>query len=334
MRRPRASWADLRRAGEKLRSWSGTAPEDPWAPVPEGLVRFAPPMHPWFGSALGDRSNDALLAQAVRRRARQLGLQDPVVVITVPIAAGVAGHLGGRTTIYYRVDDFALWPGYRPKMIRARERLLLRRASGLIVTAEGLRVPSFGGPQMLLEHGVDLAHFGSRSAPPKALTKVRDGRPLLLFAGRIDQRLDPELLRDLPGQVVLIGRQTHAKLPPDVTVLPPVPYSELPSWLAAADVLLLPYARGQLSDTIQPLKLREYLATGRPIVASRLPEVTRICGDLVQLGDDPEQFAAACARALRAPTESAGLRQRLVAGDSWAGRAAELLAFATESAES
>jgi len=329
MRRPRAALADLRRMVEKVRSWAGAAPEAPWAPVPEGLVRFAPPMHPWFGSALGDRSNDALLARAVRRRARQLGLQDPVVVITVPIAAGVAGRLGERTTIYYRVDDFALWPGYQAEMIREREALLLRRASGLLVTAERLRVPDFAGPQMLLEHGVDMDHFAARSPPPEALTEVRDGRPLLLFAGRIDERLDPELLRNLPGQVVLIGRRTDVELPADVTVLPPVPYAELPSWLGAADVLLLPFARGRLSDTIQPLKLREYLATGRPIAASGLPEVTRICGDVVQFGDDAEEFAAACRRALQEPTKSAGLRRRLVTDGSWGDRAAELLAFAT-----
>jgi len=329
MRRPRAALADLRRTVEKVRSWTGSAPEAPWAPVPERLVRFAPPMHPWFGSALGDRINDGLLARAVRRRSRELGLQEAVVVITVPIAAGVAGRLNGRTTIYYRVDDFALWPGYKPKMIREREALLLRRSSGLVVTAERLRIPSFEGPQMLLEHGVDMDHFAARCPPPEALTAVRDGRPLLLFAGRIDQRLDPELLRDLPGQVVLVGKQAGATLPSDVTVLPPVPYAELPSWLGAADVLLLPFARGRLSDTIQPLKLREYLATGRPIAVSGLPEVTRICGDVVQSGADPQEFAAACRRALQEPAKSALSRQGLVAEDSWAARAGELLTFAT-----
>jgi glycosyltransferase involved in cell wall biosynthesis len=216
-------------------------------------------------------------------------------------------------------------------MIRAREELLLRRASGLIVSAYGLRVPSFGRPQILLDHGVDLAHFGSSSPPvPAALTAVRDGRPLLLFAGRIDERIDPRLLRNLPGQVILLGLQTGVRLPTGITVLPPVSYDNLPAWLAAADVLLLPYARGRLTDTIQPLKLKEYLATGRPIAATDLPEVRRITAGLAELGDDPESFATACAKALSEDPTRVEERKSLVAQDDWAQCARRLVEFVGE----
>jgi glycosyltransferase involved in cell wall biosynthesis len=250
-----------------------------------------------------------------------------VVVITVPVAAGVLGKLGERASLYYRVDDFALWPGYSSAMIRRREELLLRRVSGLLVTAQGLRVPSFGKPQALLDHGVDLTHFGAAPPPPPELTAVRDGRPLLLFAGRIDERIDPTLLRNLPGQVVLIGRQTGVRLPPDVTVLPTVTYAQLPAWLSAADVLLLPYTRNRLTDTIQPLKLREYLATGRPIATTDLPEVGRLTAGLAEIGDGPEGFAAACTRALAEDEGRPEQRRRLVAEDGWSCRATELLQF-------
>jgi len=292
-------------------------------------------MHPWFGSTLGNRSNDALLIRAVRAKQEQLGMRNPVVVITVPIAAGVVGKLGERSALYYRVDDFALWPGYRAAMIRSREELLLRRVSGLAVSAEGLRVPSFGRPQILLDHGVDLVHFTANASTtpsplPPALAAIRDGRPLLLFAGRIDERIDPRLLRDLPGQVVLLGRQTGLRLPTNISVLPPVSYEELPAWLAAADVLLLPYARGRLTDTIQPLKLREYLATGRAIAATDLPEVRRVCAGLAELGDGPEGFAAACMRALDEDPAKTEQRRALVTEDSWASRAQRLLDFVGE----
>jgi glycosyltransferase involved in cell wall biosynthesis len=284
-------------------------------------------MHPWFGSLLGNRSNDALLVRSVRAKQAELGLRCPVVVITVPVAAGVLGKLGERASLYYRVDDFALWPGYSSAMIRRREELLLRRVSGLLVTAQGLRVPSFGKPQALLDHGVDLTHFGAAPPPPPELTAVRDGRPLLLFAGRIDERIDPTLLRNLPGQVVLIGRQTGVRLPPDVTVLPTVTYAQLPAWLSAADVLLLPYTRNRLTDTIQPLKLREYLATGRPIATTDLPEVGRLTAGLAEIGDGPEGFAAACTRALAEDEGRPEQRRRLVAEDGWSCRATELLQF-------
>jgi glycosyltransferase involved in cell wall biosynthesis len=106
-----------------------------------------------------------------------------------------------------------------------------------------------------------------------------------------------------------------------------VPYAELPAWLSAADVLLLPYTRDRLTDTIQPLKLREYLATGRPIATTDLPEVRRLTAGLAEIGDGPKGFAAACTRALEEDVGRSEQRRRLVADDAWSYRATELLQF-------
>ncbi len=313
MRAPRPTAADVRRTVEKVASWAGREPDEPWAVVPERVIRFAPPVPPRPGR---------VLAAAVRRRVDTLGWStEPVVLVTVPTAAGAVGRLGEAASVYYRVDDFSRWPGYAHKAIERGERRLAERVDGVLYTASALAPGGFAGAIRRLDHGVDVAHFSrARERPPEL---DRDG-PVLLFAGRIDERIDATLLRGLPGTVVLVGRAA-GPVPSGVVHLPEVPYRDLPAWLAAADVLLLPYRRGGWTDTIQPLKLREYVASGTPVAATALPEVVR--ADLgVHVASGPADFAAAVQSALD-DGRSARERRSAVAAHTWVARASELLAF-------
>jgi glycosyltransferase involved in cell wall biosynthesis len=253
-----------------------------------------------------------------------MGMKAPILVITVPIAAGVIGQLGESQSIYYRVDDFTLWPGYAARAIRQLERgRLLPRASALMFSADALDVADFSGPRLRLDHGVELSHFSARGERPPGVPSTA----FALFAGRVDERLDRRLLEASPIPVVVLGDDRGLPLPAAVSKHPPVPYSQLPDWLHAAAVLLLPYGRSALTDTIQPLKLREYLATGRPIASTRMPEVERICGDLVEYGDSPDAFGDAIGRALREGRKGPKRRRAVVEGDDWAGRAALFCSF-------
>ncbi|MCP4868919.1 MAG: glycosyltransferase family 1 protein [Proteobacteria bacterium] len=309
MRRPRPTRADVRRTMEKLRSWGGAALVSPWALPPERMTRYAAPLPPRPAAAL---------ASLVRRRIDEVGFKDPHLVISVPIASGVVGRLGEASAIYYRVDDFVQWPGYSHAAIAEREELLLKRASGLVVSGPQLDVPSFEGERLVLPHGVDADHFGNPGPRPEALP---EGEPILLFAGRIDGRIDATLLADLPGRVVLLGRAV-GPLPDGVLHLPAVGYDDLSAWLAAADVVLLPYARGRWTDSLSPLKLPELLASGTPVASTRLPDVERVAGDAVFFGDGPEGFRDAVRRAQEGPgREPPPL-------PSWAEQAARLTAFA------
>ena len=113
--------------------------------------------------------------------------------------------------------------------------------------------------------------------------------------------------------------------------LPEVSYNLLPAWLQAADVLLLPYRRNRQTDSIQPLKTREYLATGRPVVASALPELRRLGLPGLRLTEDSRAFRKACAElgeAVTRPTPPPS-RSFLDALTSWDTQAASLLSFVT-----
>lgn len=341
LRAPRLTAYDLKRVGEKLRGWvaPGAAPATPpWCETPEGLTRYAPPMHPFYGSRAGAAVNDALLRRLVRRRAEALGLRSPLLVTTVPNVCGLVGHLGERATVYYCVDDFGTWPGYAANAIRAMEARLVASADALVVTAAALGVARArpGLPVLSLPHGVDVAMFaaGAGAPPPPALAALP--RPLLLSLGLYDDRLDAALLAAVldahpTWHLALVGNRTAPPnaldTHPRAHVLPGVPYAQVPACLAAADCLLIPYVRNAQTDTINPLKLREFLASGRPVAATALPEIVQACGDLVPTGDGPAAFGAAIERALALPPAQAVDRRKRVEPDGWDARAATFFAF-------
>jgi len=274
--------ADLRRSASKLRGFlprvePATAAR-PWLPQPDSVVRIVPPIIPAYGLPAVRRLNDLALKSRVLEAMSQLGFEDPVVVTTIPTVAGVVGELGERCSIYWRVDDFSLWPGYDRDAIVEREGVLLQRVDALLASG---KVLLSDGPDVrrVLPHGVDVAHFSA----PAASNPLQLDRPVLLVAGRLDERIDVELLvglatRKPEAQVVLLGDalavpDTLRELP-NVSCHPYVRYDELPAWLRAADVLLLPYRSSPWTDSLAPLKVREYLATGRPVVSTPLRGIT------------------------------------------------------------
>ena len=154
--------------------------------------------------------------------------------------------------------------------------------------------------------------------------------PFVLFWGVIDRRMDLAYVRHLcehltRGTVVLVGPQEDPdpvlKTFPRLAVRPPVPFARLPNLAAAAAVLVMPYADLPATRAMQPLKLKEYLATGRPAVVRRLPSTIE-WADAADVCDTPEAFTAAvkvrCESGL--PAEQATARERLSA-EGWAAKA-------------
>jgi glycosyltransferase involved in cell wall biosynthesis len=105
-------------------------------------------------------------------------------------------------------------------------------------------------------------------------------------------------------------------------MLPAVPYEDLPAVGAAAAVLIAPYRDNPLTQAMQPLKFLEYLATGKPVVARRLPAL-QTWADAADLADTPEQFARLVLERLRTgvpPSQQAARRRRLGA-ETWEAKA-------------
>jgi glycosyltransferase involved in cell wall biosynthesis len=340
MRRPRLDRATYSRGLEKLRHWlkpaGGQGQDDGRPPIHPSLHILNPRMWPSFGSALERRFNRDLLTRQLIPYIAAMP-EPPIVVTNVPIVADLIGVLPVRRWVYYCVDDFAEWPGLDHKTILAMEERLIEGADALVGVSTTLqaKIERWGRSVHLLTHGVDLEHWGQGDAPAprsSASSLARLDHLLIMFWGVVDRRMDvafiERLSKDLTtGTIVLIGPESD----PDprlgrlerVVLHPPVPFEQLPEIARAAHVLIMPYDDLPVTRAIQPLKLKEYLATGKPVVVRNLPS-TEAWADALDLADSPGAFSEAVRKRLESglPESQRRARARL-ADESWAAKAGQ-----------
>jgi len=343
MRRPRLDWATCRRAWEKLRVWLGwfgdlsTGSNCPSPRLGKASPRptvLSPWMWPWFSRAWHRRLNRALLLRTlvpVVRRAT-----GPVVAVTtLPLVADLMGALPVARWVYYCVDDFSRWPGLDHQAIETLEQEVIQRADLLIAASRALqdRLGRFGRSARLLTHGVELEHWRPKTwADPETVLPGfgRLERPWIVFWGLVDRRMDVDWLARLAadlhqGAILLVGPTDD----PDTRLLElarvhlvgPVDYHRLPQLAQLADVLIMPYADLPVTQAMQPLKLLEYLATGKPVVVRRLPS-TQAWADALDEAETAEEFSALVRRrwAEGLPPQQHQARRRLES-ETWDAKA-------------
>lgn len=219
--------------------------------------------------------------------------------------------------------------------VLAGERTLVESADLLIVTSQWLFEELEGKSSniAMIRNATEYSHFCER---PDEVFVDPDGRRIIGYYGAIAEWFDPELIRrvaeDHPDQLVLlVGRDTagvQEKLQglSNVRFTGEVPYRELPYWLHAFDVCLLPFQVIPLTLATNPVKVYEYLSAGKPTVSVDLPEMSQFEG-LAHLATEPGAFSAAVTQALQpaamAP-EAVDARQAFARQQTWAHRAADL----------
>jgi glycosyltransferase involved in cell wall biosynthesis len=340
MRRPTASTADLRRLANKLRR--GLAGVRSAAP---NLTVVSPLVIPLPDVPLAARFNAAVLAATLRRLCRRHGLVRPILWTFMPNVGSLIGRLGEEMTIYHCVDEYSAFEGVPREALVRMEQDLVRRADLVLTSAQSLceeRRPA--NPHThFVSHGVDVDHFARALDPATEVPEDVRGlpRPVIGFFGRIDTWVDVELVRDLalrqPAWSFVLAGKSVIDLAavtslPNVHALGQKPYSALPGYCRGFDVGIIPFRVNHLTTRANPLKLREYLAAGLPVVSSRLPEVARYEG-LVHMADGVEGFRAAIETALgeRSPALAAR-RVEAMRPETWEGRVAEMSALIEERA--
>src|SRR5262249_16807268 len=143
--------------------------------------------------------------------------------------------------------------------------------------------------------------------------------PVIGFFGLIEAWIDLELVEYLAQRrpswtFAMIGRvavqQPGIKACPNVVFLGPRPYGLLPSYGRAFDAAIIPYHLTQQVLHANPLKLREYLAMGKPIVAVRTPEIAQF-EDVVRIADTREEFLEHLDSVLANPDSPAEIERRM-----------------------
>jgi glycosyltransferase involved in cell wall biosynthesis len=290
---------------------------------------FSPAVLP---GARGAMLTNWALSPQIRMAARRAGIKRPLLWVHCPAGAAMMTKIPNAAIVMQRTDRFEAFPEGDPALLTKQIKSIKAVADLTVYAAPHLMQEESGQVkrQVLVTHGVDLERFvsaGLGGAPePDDLRGVR--RPRVGFIGGIDAHtFDPDLFLGtaarLPhAEFVMIG---GSSLPKDWCTLPNVrflgrkPYDEIADYMAAMDVLIMPWNGSDWIKACNPVKLKEYLAVGRPVVTRDFAALDGF-RDLVRTAGDSESFAREIRLALNEPYNADEARRR-VATETWDAKA-------------
>lgn len=273
-----------------------------------------------------------LLLLQIKPVIKNAQLASPLLWTSLPTAVDFSSYLGESGLVYYCGDDFSGLAGVDHHTVALREQELSKKADLILVASTTLQQNFPVERTQLLTHGVDYQLFSQPALRAKDLP--RDGRPIAGFYGSISEWLDLELLasciKRLPyWHFVFIGKAVVdvsliSKLD-NVIMLGERPHHLLPSYSQHWTVSLLPFSDNEQIRACNPLKLKEYLAAGRPIVSTYFPAVDAYRG-VVQIANNSNAMVEALLNSQYVqylPAFTGALRG-LVEHKSWQSRAKQL----------
>lgn len=325
LRAVRATSGDAYRMWRKLREWLRGA-----RPVSENLFVCTPLVIPFRRFPGVEALNRRLLRFNIRWAMWRLGIHKPQLWVFLPNQVGVVGHLGEQISIYYCVDEFSLFTGVDTERLRVQERELLSKVDLVFATAIGLVEDKKHSRSDVnyAPHGVDYDHF---------VTALDEHLPLpgdiahlpgkrIGFVGLIEDWIDLDIIeyaaRSHPNwQFVAIGKiatdVSRLQKLGNVHLLGPREYRTLPAYEKGMHCMIVPFRITEMTRHVNPLKMREYLAAGRPVVSTDLPEV-RPYRELVSIVHDADAFVAAIERELADDSPTlARARSDAMRSESW-----------------
>lgn len=297
------------------------------------LVELVCPMpQPNVYTSVPNTKQQRNIVNALNEIRRQYNVAGLVSLVDHPFWTPMATALQGNIIIYDCMDHHAGFTD-NSKHIHDMETQLLRQADLVLASSAPLRelIRKAGRDSVLIRNAAEVEFFSKR---PKRLAIKRD-RPIIGYYGAIAEWFDIALLtqmaKDNPQWAFeLVGSTrgcniTQASRLPNITFHDEVPYAVLPEFLYAFDVCLIPFKRVPLTECTNPVKIYEYLAAGKPVVATPLPELQAI-GDLIHLASTPAEFAEKISTALADAQnkDSAKRRRDWAQQHSWDHRGADL----------
>ena len=330
---PMKSGEVLPRIKRKLKSYAKLA-----RTTEEGITVVSPAVIPFFGSRAAAAANRQLLTAQISSLAKRRDMRRPILWIAIPTAVEVVGRLDEQLVIYHVSDKYdanTMDHATDPAFIRKLHERAIDAADLVFYSSRKLFAEVTQGREKshLLEQAVDFDHWSRVSCGQVEVAAAIDRipHPRIGYFGAIeswlvDQELIKQASRERPlWNWIFIGNKSRGleiEALPNVHFLPPVSYQELPHYAAGFDVCVLPWnTEVPFTSYGSAIKVREYLASGKPVVISPLPEYESM-SDVLRIGRTREQFLELVEDALNEKDDArVKARQDAVRDGTWDARA-------------
>ena len=278
--------------------------------------------------------NQTLLQLQLKYLQHRLAIRNPIVWVACPAACKVALKMKKTKLAYQRTDRFEEFPNVGSDIIKDYDRELKTSAdltifvSKMLFDAESAQCKK----AIYLDHGVDFDLFSSAENNNDIPDEMRNiKKPIVGFFGGIDDHTSDigfvEKVVDLLPQMsfVFIGQASsdcsNLMSKQNVRMLGKKPYEQIPHYGKCFNVAIMPWRQNRWIEACNPIKLKEYLALGKPIVSTPFAELQKY-RDEVYEAKTPQEFAQCIEKALAedSPTKIAARRQK-VRHASWESKA-------------
>lgn len=345
LRQPTLSFRDLKRIAQKLKDKIGAALAEGFGDnfskpatqlhnestpkkVSANFPVISPLTIPAPKSALARTLAKHLLKWQINKVTQSFQFTEITLWLSLPTAVDMIGSLGEKHVIYYCGDDFGALAGVDHQTAITREQELQHKADLILAVSQKLvqRFPK--DKTLLLPHGVDFDLFSQPTEPHPILAD--DARPTAGFYGSLSEWLNTELIIEVAHRLpdwrfVFVGKPDIDIAPlialDNIEHYPAVSHSELPRFSQHWTVSILPFRDSEQIRACNPLKLREYLATGRPVVSTWYPAL-KPYEDVIQIANDANAFCAALKQANAGAAPYGKTIQDKVVEETWEARAA------------
>ncbi|ACY17193.1 glycosyltransferase [Haliangium ochraceum] len=322
------SGRDLRKIVTKLGAFL-RGPEK----IHDNLWVYTPIVVPLPHSKAAQAINRHILINTLRALRLMLGMRSFQLWTFLPNVADYVGSLGEELVVYYVVDEWSMFSYIDTDKTVAAERRLLARADAVFAVCHALvdSKRAHNPETHLATHGVDQALFAQALEPatevPADLADIPG--PVIGFYGTLQDWVDLELIETLARRhpewsIVLIG-QAHVDVSRvaqlgNVHLLGRKPHADLPRYCKGFDVGIIPYVISERMKYVNPIKLREYLSAGLPVVSTAVPEVA-LYREHGAVADDHDAFERAVVAALASDTpEKRRARSEAMKRETWSAK--------------
>ena len=271
-----------------------------------------------------DRLEDESIEKLVGALNKLYSLADitnTIGMIALPFWGRLAEALPGCMMIYDCMDYHAGFSTNTDKMIEEEDRLMKRADLVITTSVELSRIVGLSTSNTLIRNAGEIEYF--RKIPVQLAYTTE--RPVVGYLGAIADWFDIDLVvaaaRQYPEwDFVLVGSTAYCDISEtealdNVKLIGEVPYTEAAGWVHSFDVALIPFKLNKLTLCTNPVKMYEYLAAGKPVVSTDLPEV-RLVRDMVHVAESRERFIELLAVAMTECND----RQRAARRIEWAGK--------------